>query len=249
MKKYLFRSENINKSYNKNKILNNISLNIEQGDIYGFIGKNGAGKTTMIRIILGLVKYDSGNLELFSNKNISNINYSRSKIGSLIENPVFYENMTAQENLKLIAIQKNIENVDINKVLKLVNLSNTNKKTKDFSLGMKQRLGIAMALLNNPKLLILEEPINGLDPIGIKEIRELLINLNKEFGTTIFISSHILSELTQMATRYGFINKGRLIKEISAEELHLECRSYLQLKVNSIHNIKEIFESHLNIYN
>lgn len=246
MKKYLLRSNNITKSYGKHNVLNGISLNIEEGDIYGFIGKNGAGKTTMIRIILGLVNYDNGSLELFSNKDIDS---SRSQIGSLIESPKFYNNMTAEENLKLIAIQRNIEKTaDIAKVLKLVNLNSTDKKAKDFSLGMKQRLGIAMAILSNPKLLILDEPINGLDPIGIKEIRELLINLNRELGTTILISSHILSELTQMATKYGFIDKGHLIKEISADDLHNELESCLEIEVSSTKNIDHIFSS-LNIHN
>lgn len=247
MKKYLLRSNNITKSYGKHNVLNGISLNIEEGDIYGFIGKNGAGKTTMIRIILGLVNYDNGSLELFSNKDIDS---SRAQIGSLIESPKFYSNMTAEENLKLIAIQRNIEKTaDIAKVLKLVNLNNTNsKKSKDFSLGMKQRLGIAMAILSNPKLLILDEPINGLDPIGIKEIRELLINLNRELGTTILISSHILSELTQMATKYGFINKGHLIKEITDEDLHNELENCLEIEVSSTKNIEHIFNL-LNIHN
>ncbi|WP_368490931.1 ATP-binding cassette domain-containing protein [Clostridium sp. BJN0013] len=250
MKNYLFRSNNINKSYNNHKILNNLSLNIEEGDIYGFVGKNGAGKTSMLRIILGLIYPDSGEIELLGNTDIEKINLSRAKIGSLIERPIFYGNMTARENLQLIKIQKNLENtIDLNKILKLVNLHNVKNKSKDFSLGMKQRLGIAMAILNNPELLILDEPINGLDPIGIKEIRELLLNLNNKYGTTILISSHILSELTQLATKYGFINQGHLIKEISSKELHLECRNYLHLKVNSISNIGKIIEEQFNTPN
>jgi len=168
-------------------------MNIEKGDIYGFIGKNGAGKTSLIRIILGLIYPNSGEIELFGNKEPKNINTARTKIGSLVEKPIFYENMTARENLELIKIQKQIkDNEVIDDTLKLVKLYNTKIKVKDFSLGMKQRLGIALAILNNPDFLILDEPINGLDPIGIKEIRELLININQKYGTTILISSHIL---------------------------------------------------------
>jgi ABC-2 type transport system ATP-binding protein len=245
---YLFKCINISKSYGNHEVLNNLSMNIEKGDIYGFIGKNGAGKTSLIRIILGLIYPDSGEFELFGNKKLKNINTARAKIGSLVEKPSFYENMTARENLELIKIQKQIkDNKVIDDTLKLVKLYNTKIKVKDFSLGMKQRLGIALAILNNPDFLILDEPINGLDPIGIKEIRELLININQKYGTTILISSHILSELAQLATKYGFIHKGSIIKEISSKQLHLECRSYLHLKVNSISNISSILEKDLNV--
>ncbi len=248
MNNYLFKCINISKSYGNHEVLNNLSMNIEKGDIYGFIGKNGAGKTSLIRIILGLIYPDSGEIELFGNKEPKNINTARTKIGSLVEKPNFYENMTERENLELIKIQKQIkDNKVIDDTLKLVKLYNTKIKVKDFSLGMKQRLGIALAILNNPDFLILDEPINGLDPIGIKEIRELLININQKYGTTILISSHILSELAQLATKYGFIHKGSIIKEISSKQLHLECRSYLHLKVNSLSNISSILEKDLNV--
>jgi ABC-2 type transport system ATP-binding protein len=249
MDNYVFKSNNITKMHGKQKALDNISLNIKKGDVYGFVGKNGAGKTSMIRIILGLSFSDSGEIELFGESNNENINLARNKIGSLIEKPIFYGNMTAIENLELIKIQRGLSDSNyIYKVLKLVNLHSTGrKKAKDFSLGMKQRLGIAMALLSKPDLLILDEPINGLDPIGIKEIRELLIKLNKEQGTTILISSHILSELTQLVTQYGFINEGKLIQEISSNDLHKICRDYIHLKVSNISSISEVFKNQLNI--
>lgn len=251
MKNYILKCQDVIKTYKDHKVLDNVSINIEKGDIYGFVGKNGAGKTTLIRIILGLVNCDSGKIQLFCNTDKEKINLSKSKIGSLIEKPIFYENMTARENLELILIQKgkkNTSNIDIDEILELVNLHNIdNKKSKNFSLGMKQRLGIAMSILDTPELLILDEPINGLDPIGIKEIRELLINLNRKYGTTILISSHILSELSLLANKFGFINQGKLIKELSFDKLQDECRSYLHVKVSSTSNIDRILKEQFNV--
>jgi ABC-2 type transport system ATP-binding protein len=247
MDEYVFRCEKITKVFDKQKALDDITLNIKRGDIYGFIGKNGAGKTSLIRIILGLSFPDSGQIELFGETNSKMVNLARGRVGSLIEKPVFYGNMTARENLELIKIQRNIvDNHCIDETLELVGLKNADKKrTKNFSLGMKQRLGIAMALLNKPELLILDEPINGLDPIGIKEIRELLIKINKQNDTTILISSHILSELSQLVSQYGFINEGKLVKEISSTELHRKCRKYINLKVNSTTNIAKVLKNEM----
>lgn len=198
MNDYVIRAINITKVFKRHKVLDDISINIKKGDIYGFVGKNGAGKTTLIRVIAGLVIPNSGQVELFGEADDMEIVKQRSRMGTLIEAPSLYLNMTARENLELIKIQRGIPGTKcIDEALNLVGLKDIEKKkTKNFSLGMKQRLGIAMALLSDPELLILDEPINGLDPIGIKEIRELLLKLNKERGTTILISSHILSELT-----------------------------------------------------
>ncbi|MGL4760237.1 MAG: ATP-binding cassette domain-containing protein [Sarcina sp.] len=247
----ILKTINITKIYNKKKVLNNISINIKKGDIYGFVGKNGAGKTTMIRIILGLSFSNEGKVEFSDNENIEKNYICRKNIGALIEKPILYNNMTAKENLEIIKIQRGIVDQNrVDEVLKLVNLYNANKKkVKHFSLGMKQRLGIAISLLIKPKLLILDEPLNGLDPIGIKEIRELLIRLNKEEKTTIFISSHILSELSLIVTRYGFIDKGVLIQEVSNQELDKICKIYIHVKVSDTSDIPKIFSNELNIVN
>lgn len=247
MSEYVIKASNITKMYKNHKVLDNVSIKIKKGDIYGFIGKNGAGKTTMIRVITGLVISDNGQVELFGHSEEKEIIKQGSRIGVLIESPAPYLNMTARENLELIRIQRGIPGSKcIDDTLSLVGLKDIQKKKiKNFSLGMKQRLGIAMALISDPELLILDEPINGLDPIGIKEIRELLLKLNKERGTTILISSHILSELTQICNRYGFINDGKLIEEITANEFLNKCRSYLHLKISDSSDVSIILENEL----
>ncbi|MDS0527269.1 ATP-binding cassette domain-containing protein [Clostridium sp. SHJSY1] len=249
MNEYVIRTNNITKSYGKHKILNSLSMNIKKGDIYGFIGKNGAGKTTMIRVIAGLVIANEGEIELFGHTKDKDIVKARSRMGTLIESPAIYLNMTAKENLELIKIQRGIPGTKcIGEALNLVGLNDVRKKkTKNFSLGMKQRLGIAMALLSDPEFLILDEPINGLDPIGIREIRELLLKLNKERGITILISSHILSELTHISNRYGFINNGSLIEEMTANDLQKKCKSYLHLKVTDCSDVSYILENEVKI--
>ncbi|WP_125153457.1 ATP-binding cassette domain-containing protein [Clostridium rectalis] len=246
---YIIRTNNITKTYRKKKVLNNVSIKVKKGDIYGFIGKNGAGKTTMLKAITGLVIPDEGQIELFGTTEEKDIIKQRKRIGALIESPNLYLNMTARENLFLMKIQRGIPGTNcIDKVLNLVSLKNLEKKkVKNFSLGMRQRLGIAMALLNDPELLILDEPINGLDPICIKEIREILLKINKERGTTILISSHILSELTLLANKYGFINNGKLIEETTSSELSKKCRRYLHLKINNCSNVSIILENELKI--
>ncbi|MBZ2174294.1 ATP-binding cassette domain-containing protein [Schnuerera sp. xch1] len=209
-------------------------MKIKKGDIYGFIGRNGAGKTTTIRMITGLVTPTKGEIELFSQKGEKNIKAGRPRLGSIIEHPALYPDFTAFENMKLRGKLLGIPDKKvINSILGTVGLSDVGKKkVKNFSLGMRQRLGLALALLGNPDFLILDEPINGLDPEGIVEMRKLLKKLNEEQGITILISSHILGELSKLATRYGVINNGTLVEEFTDKELQLKCRKYLSLKVS-----------------
>ena len=204
MKEAVLKTYNLCKKYKDQMAVDNVSMTIRKGDIYGFIGQNGAGKTSLIRMITGLAHRTSGEIELFGGSGEEALNKGREFIGSLIESPAFYKNMTARENLEVSRLVRNIPGKEcIDEVLNLVGLKDTGKKkVKDFSLGMRQRLGIANALLGNPKLLILDEPINGLDPMGIIEIRELLKKINTEKDITILISSHILGELSEMATTY-----------------------------------------------
>ena len=217
----ILSTQNLVKKYGYKIVSNNISLTINKGDIYGFVGKNGAGKTTFMRQVLELAFPDSGEITLFGGEPL---NTARKKIGSLIEFPSIYKNCTAYENMKRMAILTGSSDKSVRKILDFVGLGNTgNKKAGRFSLGMRQRLGIAMALLGNPELLILDEPINGLDPTGIMEIRDLIIRLNTEKKITFMISSHLLEELSKIATRYGFIHDGKLIEEISAVELSQKC--------------------------
>ncbi|MEI5990244.1 hypothetical protein A5881_001737 [Enterococcus termitis] len=222
---YLVKTDNLFKTYKEYHAVNEVSMTINKGDIYGFIGKNGAGKTTFIRLITQLIEKSSGNLT-FNSAN-------KMKMGAVIEGPVCYPYLSARDNLNYYAIQRNIKNKKrIDEVLEFVGLANVDKKKvfKDYSLGMKQRLGIGLAILDNPEFLILDEPVNGLDPQGIVEIREIIHRLNTEFGTTILISSHILTELSLVASRYGIINEGSLIKELTSEELAEECGRSISLK-------------------
>lgn len=220
---YILKVENLEKIYHNHKVLSNLNMKIEEGAIYGLVGRNGAGKTTLIRIITGLQAPTKGNYELFD------INYKNSKIkkhlrtiGAIIEKPALIENMTARENIiEQSKIVGTIQTIDIDALLKLVGLNNTDdKKVKNFSLGMRQRLGIAITLCSNPKFIILDEPINGLDPEGIIAIRKLILKLNKEHNITFLISSHYLDELSKIATNYGFIKNGKIIKEISSTEFN-----------------------------
>lgn len=224
-------------------------MTIRKGEIYGFIGQNGAGKTTLIRLITGLIHKTGGEIELLGATGENELNKSRTMVGSLIETPSFYTNMTARENLEVSRLVRNIPGKKcIDEVLELVGLKDVEKKkVKNFSLGMRQRLGIANALMGNPKLLILDEPINGLDPMGIVEIRELLKKINKEKDMTILISSHILSELSELATTYGIISNGKLIEEITAEELAEKCRQYIDLKVDDTSRAVTLLERELGI--
>ena len=233
---YVIKTNQLSKKYSNNIVVNSINMHVEKGTIYGLLGKNGAGKTTTMCMILNLTYPSSGEIFLFGKdpKKYSKEIYSN--IGSIIETPGFYENLTAYENLKIIAkIRGNYNPQNINLVLEMVNLENEkSKKFKDFSLGMKQRLGIAAAIMHNPELLILDEPINGLDPFGIKEIRTLLKKLSHEYGITILISSHILSEIENIADVIGFMDKGVLIEEISRKDLLKNLDKYVEFQVSDI---------------
>ena len=250
MKDVILKTNNLTKKYKDFTALNNANITINKGDIYGLIGRNGAGKTTLMKVITTLTNKTSGEFYLFD-KDDSDLTETKRRIGCLIENPAFFENLTAYQNLKYYAIQKGIiDYSQIDKVLDLVKLSDSkNKKFKTFSLGMKQRLGIAFAMLDNPDFVILDEPINGLDPIGISELRETLKKLNEESNITMLISSHILSELYLLANRFCFIEKGKIIKELSKEELDVECSRAIVIKTNNVKETCLILEKELNTTN
>lgn len=222
MTKFICETKNLSKKYKDFYALKNVNLTIPKGEIYGLVGENGAGKTTLIRLLTGLNFKSEGEIILFGHKD--NLQHERSKIGCTIEMPALYKDMTASQNLEVQRIQRGIPNKKcITDTLELIGLSNAGKKrVANFSLGMKQRLALGVALLGEPEFLILDEPVNGLDPTGIIELRELLKKLVKEREVTILISSHILSELHQLATCYGFLHKGELLKQISTEELNEE---------------------------
>ena len=236
---YILETNNLEKSYKHIKAISNLNMHIPKGSIYGLIGKNGAGKTTLIRVICGLQKPSSGTYSIYgiSNKNKKMIE-TRKRIGAIIETPSLCLDMTAEDNLKEQYKIIGLPSFDnLYEILKFVGLEETGKKkVKNFSLGMKQRLGLAISLVGNPDFLILDEPINGLDPEGIIEIRELILKLNKEKGITFLISSHYLDELSKIATCYGFIDKCRIVKEISSEELEQNFKKRIQINVS---NIKE----------
>lgn len=234
MPNVILKTNELTKRYKKDYALKHVSMTVKKGEIYGLIGQNGAGKSTMLRLVTGLAFPTNGSIELFGNENRKELPYALKRIGAMIEQPAIYPNMTAVENLEVHRLQKGIPGKEcIAKTLQIVGLSHTaKKKAKNFSLGMKQRLGIAIALLSDPELLILDEPTNGLDPMGIVEIRELIKTLNREKGITVLISSHILSELSQLATKFGIIHKGKLLEELSSDELNDKCRQYIRIKVD-----------------
>lgn len=245
---YVLQTTSLTKIYGNTKVVNNVSMHVERGSIYGFIGRNGAGKTTFMRMAAGLAAPSTGSMTLFGS---SDLEKQRIRIGTLIENPGIYPGMTAQENME--AVRRSLGIPDrrrVDEMLTLTGLSDTGKKkTKHFSMGMKQRLGIAISLLRNPDFLILDEPINGLDPAGIKEVRDLLLRLNREKQITILISSHILGELSKIATHYGIIRNGSLIEEFDANELNQRCRRCLKLSVGEPQEASSILERFLDIHN
>ena len=231
---YVFKAEALTKIYGHHKALDNFFMHIPKGAIYGLVGKNGAGKTTLLRLICGLQEVTSGEYTLYgiSSRKREILN-ARKEMGAVIETPAVYLDMSATGNLKEQYRILGIRSFDtIPELLKMVGLENTGrKKARNFSLGMRQRLGIAIALVGNPRFLVLDEPINGLDPQGIIEMRQLLLNLNQQYGMTILVSSHILDELSRLATHYGFIDNGKMIKEISASDLESSFRKSVRIEV------------------
>ncbi|KRO00575.1 ABC transporter ATP-binding protein [Companilactobacillus kimchiensis] len=242
MTKNILAVNNISKNFGKFKAIDNVSFSLQKGDIYGLIGSNGAGKTTIMRLITQLSPLKVGTISLFD----KSINQQALRhVGSVIETPAAFDKLTVKQNLKLIAIQRGINNQDkVKQIIKFVGLTKkVNTKAKNLSLGQKQRLGLAIAILPEPDLLILDEPINGLDPSGIIEFRSLLLKLNQEKQITILISSHILTELYQVSTRFGFIYNGRLIKEITKEELDKVNRSGLLVTVDNVAKAAQIIDT------
>lgn len=246
---YAIRTHNLTKKYKGVSVVDSLNINIEKGEIYGFLGQNGAGKTTTLRMLMALIKISAGEVELFGQNNYSKQVYK--KIGSLIEYPGFYPNLTAEENLEIHRRMAGIENTEyIKEALEIVGLNSDeikSKKVKNYSLGMKQRLGISRAILHKPELLILDEPTNGLDPLGIKDIREILLELRNKKGITILISSHILSEIEHIATKIGVIHRGKLLEEIDYRELQRRNRKYLRVKVSDDKKACFLLENKLNI--
>ena len=250
MREIVLQTAQLSKRYGNFTALDNADMTVYREDIYGLIGRNGAGKTTIMKIITGLTEKSGGEYEIFGKKGAA-ADKEKRRIGCLIENPAFFGGMTAYQNLKYYALQKGItDKKQIDEALALVNLTEVkNKKYRKFSLGMKQRLGIALAVMDNPDLVILDEPINGLDPIGISELRDTFKKLSREKGVTLIISSHILSELYMVANRFLFIEKGQVLKEITKEELDIECMRCHVVKTDDTKRAAALLEQKLNITN
>lgn len=238
----------LTKRYGAQFAVHGLNLNVDRGKIYGLLGRNGAGKTTTIRMITGLLQPTEGEVILFGEKLKTPTKRIFGRIGALIESPAFYENLTARENLRIIADLRGTQAPDsVDHALKLVNLDQETKKVRQFSLGMKQRLGIAMAMMHNPEFLILDEPTNGLDPIGIQQIRLMIRKLSAESGVTILISSHILSEVEQTADKVGIIDHGILLEELTMDELRYKNRHFVKLTVSDISRAIPMMEKELAI--
>lgn len=230
----ILRASNVSKIYGKHKALDKVSLEIKRGMVYGIIGANGAGKSTFMRTVMGLISSDEGDIELFGQTGQKGLQLARRKMGQSIETPALYPELTAQKNMQVQAANGGVGDREINELLAMMNLSHTGKKkVKNFSLGMRQRLAIACTLVTNPEFLILDEPINGLDPSGIVEMREIIQRLVSERGITVLLSSHILDELSQIATHYGILHEGKLINELSRDELSEVTRQYIELETHS----------------
>lgn len=253
MAEVIFKAEHIVKKYRRKRTfpaLNGLDMEIRRGDIYGFVGENGAGKTTLIRILAGWVTQTSGNITLFGESSGKGLCLKRSYINGIIETPAFYPGLTAGDNLEICRLQRGITDQEcIHKVLKIVGLTGADvdsTKAKNFSLGMKQRLGIAMALLGEPQFLFFDEPLNGLDPVGVRDFHRLIRAMSKN-GITILISSHMLRELNSLATCYGFIHKGKMLEQISSEELAAKFRQYMLLTVDDAAGTMKILTEKLGL--
>lgn len=248
---YVLKTDQLTKVYHGKEVISNVNMHVKQGEIYGFLGPNGAGKTTIMKMITNLIKPTSGEIEIFGER-LTNTSYEVLKrMGTIIEYPIFYEKLTARENLYLhCEYMGYYDPKAMDQALDLVNLHNVDgKQVKDFSLGMKQRLGIARAITTKPELLILDEPINGLDPIGIKELRELFKMLCKEYGITLLISSHILAEMEQMADTIGVIQNGKLIKEVSMKSINGNQTEYIEVTIHDVKKAAYILEHKLHLTN
>lgn len=242
---YVLTTEALSKQYGHFKALDGLSMHVPKGAVYGFVGKNGAGKTTLIRLVCGLQKPTAGTYCLYGRSSARReIAKSRRRMGAVVETPSVYLGLTAEENLRQQYMVLGRPSYDgIRELLELTGLSDTGKKkVKNFSLGMRQRLGIAVALAGDPDFLVLDEPVNGLDPQGIVEMRELILKLNRERQITVLISSHILDELSRLATHYGFIDRGHIVKEISAQELEAACRKCIRIEVTSTQILAEALD-------
>lgn len=244
---YVTQSQNLTKYYNKFCALNQVNISVKRGEIYGLVGDNGAGKTTFLKLLAGQIFPSSGEMQLFGKHLPHELNAMRRRIGVLIENPGFYPNLSVEKNLEYYRIQKGVPDKQaVEEILEIIGLKDARKKPcKSLSFGMKQRLGIGIALLGVPEFLLLDEPINGLDPSGIIEMRNLLLKLNQEKNITILLSSHILSELEHIATVYGFLQNGHLLEQIQAETLHKKCSDYVAIRVSNPEKYAVLLEREL----
>ena len=248
---YILKTNHLTKVFEDKEVVSSVNMNVQKGEIYGFLGPNGAGKTTVMKMITNLIKPTNGEIEIFGERLTDQSFEVLKRIGSIIEYPIFYDKLTARETLQLHCDYMGYYNQkEIEQVLDMVSLVNTgNKRVKEFSLGMKQRLGIARAIITKPELLILDEPINGLDPQGIKEMRDLFRMLSKEYGITIIVSSHILGEIEQLADTIGVINNGKLIQEISLAQLTRSQTDYIELVVQDIQKTSFLLSEKLLLVN
>jgi ABC-2 type transport system ATP-binding protein len=243
MPETILKATNVTKIYGKDKVLDKVSIKINRGMIYGLIGENGAGKSTFMRTVMGLITIDEGDIELFGETGTKGLQRARRKMGQSIENPALYPELTARENLRVQAANGGVSERVIDDLLQLMNLRHTGKKkAKNFSLGMRQRLAIASTLITNPEFLILDEPTNGLDPSGIVEMREIIQRLVTERGMTVLLSSHLLDELSQIATHYGILHDGKIISELSKEELARETRQYIEVETTEVEKAVVVIE-------
>lgn len=245
---YVLQTFDVSKRYKSRTVLNHVNMNVEKGDIYGFVGENGSGKTTIIRLITGLIHPNSGSFSLFGISNQSpDILEARKRLGAIVESPSIYLNFSAKENLmmqgQILGVFDQEKMKEALSLVGLIDLWNDKKKAGNFSLGMRQRLGVAMVLLGNPEFIILDEPMNGLDPAGIVEIRELILRLNRESGITFLISSHILTELSLVATKYGIISHGNLVCEITSEQLQQQCKRSTFINSNDNQRLYQLLTS------
>ena len=248
---YILKTSHLTKVFEGKEVVSSVNMNVKKGEIYGFLGPNGAGKTTVMKMMTNLIKPTNGEIEIFDERLTDQSYEVLKRIGSIIEYPIFYDKLTARETLQLHCDYMGYYNQkEIEQVLDMVSLVNTgNKRVKEFSLGMKQRLGIARAIITKPELLILDEPINGLDPQGIKEMRDLFRMLSKEYGITIIVSSHILGEIEQLADTIGVINNGKLIQEISLDQLTRSQTDYIELIVQDIQKTSFLLSEKLLLVN